>query len=251
MPDGGLVHADELPERRAPGDTAAVRDVFGPEQGCDVLEQRIIACAPGRSAERETGDAEEVLYVLSGAGTIAAAGASHAVEPDAGVLVAPGERYAVDNPGPQPLVLVSVRIPDPGGRAGAPRTAVARLADQETGQATADREFRIVADPGSGCHGATQFVGYIPPGRAPEHYHRYDEVIYVLRGEGVLHLGGESRPFGAGSCIHLPREARHSLENVGEAPMEVLGVFRPAGSPSEAYYPDGTLAMSPGERPGA
>jgi hypothetical protein len=24
--------------------------------------------------------------------------------------------------------------------------------------------------------------------------------------------------------------------------MQVLGVFRPAGSPSEAYYPDGTRA---------
>jgi oxalate decarboxylase/phosphoglucose isomerase-like protein (cupin superfamily) len=34
----------------------------------------------------------------------------------------------------------------------------------------------------------------------------------------------------------------HSLENVGDEPMQVLGVFRPAGSPSEAYYPDGTRA---------
>jgi hypothetical protein len=25
----------------------------------------------------------------------------------------------------------------------------------------------------------------------------------------------------------------------------VLGVFRPAGSPAEAYYPDGTLAVVP------
>jgi hypothetical protein len=27
--------------------------------------------------------------------------------------------------------------------------------------------------------------------------------------------------------------------------MRVLGVFRPAGSPAEAYYPDGTLALPP------
>jgi hypothetical protein len=27
--------------------------------------------------------------------------------------------------------------------------------------------------------------------------------------------------------------------------MRVLGVFRPAGSPAEAYYPDGTLATVP------
>ena len=28
--------------------------------------------------------------------------------------------------------------------------------------------------------------------------------------------------------------------------MRVLGVFRPAGSPAEAYYPDGTRAVVPG-----
>jgi len=30
----------------------------------------------------------------------------------------------------------------------------------------------------------TQFIGFIPPGRAPDHFHRYDEVIYILAGEG-------------------------------------------------------------------
>jgi hypothetical protein len=27
--------------------------------------------------------------------------------------------------------------------------------------------------------------------------------------------------------------------------MQVLGVFRPAGSPAEAYYPDGSAAAVP------
>ena len=34
----------------------------------------------------------------------------------------------------------------------------------------------------------------------------------------------------------------HCLENTGPGEMHVLGVFRPAGSPAEAYYPDGTKA---------
>jgi uncharacterized OsmC-like protein len=32
----------------------------------------------------------------------------------------------------------------------------------------------------------TQFVGYIPVGRAPDHFHKYDEVVYVLEGDGAL-----------------------------------------------------------------
>ena len=37
----------------------------------------------------------------------------------------------------------------------------------------------------------------------------------------------------------------HCLANTGERELRVLGVFRPAGSPAEAYYPDGTLAVVP------
>jgi oxalate decarboxylase/phosphoglucose isomerase-like protein (cupin superfamily) len=49
----------------------------------------------------------------------------------------------------------------------------------------------------------------------------------------------------AGSCIHLPARLIHCLENHGPGEMQVLGVFRPAGSPAEAYYPDGSAAVVP------
>ena len=34
----------------------------------------------------------------------------------------------------------------------------------------------------------------------------------------------------------------HTLANSGPGIMRVLGVFRPAGSPAAAFYPDGTPA---------
>ena len=117
----------------------------------------------------------------------------------------------------------------------------------ERGGATAGREFRLLATPEVGCSSVTQFVGYIPVGRAPDHFHKYDEVVYVLDGTGELHIGGESRPLRPGSCVHLPARLVHSLENSGPDQMAVLGVFRPAGSPAEAYYPDGTAAAVPTE----
>ena len=117
-----------------------------------------------------------------------------------------------------------------------------RLADQASQEATTQREFRIVADPASGLRSATHFVGYIPTARAPDHMHYYDEVIYVLDGEGAMHMNGESTPLRRGSCIHLPARTVHCLENVGSDVMKVVAVFRPAGSPAAAYYPDGTPA---------
>jgi hypothetical protein len=36
----------------------------------------------------------------------------------------------------------------------------------------------------------------------------------------------------------------HCLENTGAEVMRVVAVFRPAGSPAAAYYPDGTPAYA-------
>jgi quercetin dioxygenase-like cupin family protein len=146
--------------------------------------------------------------------------------------------------------LVSVRVPDPApaGETGSARTIVRRLADQVAQDATAEREFRIIADPGNGLRSATHFVGYIPAARAAEHFHTYDEVIYVLEGDGFLHAEGAARPVAPGTCIGLPARLVHCLENTGDGVMRVVAVFRPAGSPAAAYYPDGTPAH-PGTPP--
>jgi quercetin dioxygenase-like cupin family protein len=99
-------------------------------------------------------------------------------------------------------------------------------------EVTGDRRFRVLFGPGNGCSAATQFVGEIPPGRAPEHSHPYDEVVLVLEGDGVLHAGAGDRPLAPGSCVHLPPGEPHCLENTGRAPLRVLGVFHPGGSPA-------------------
>jgi quercetin dioxygenase-like cupin family protein len=110
-------------------------------------------------------------------------------------------------------------------------------------KATAGREFALLAQPANGCESVTQFVGYIPAGRAPDHFHRYDEVVYILEGEGGFHVDGETEQLQPGTAVHLPARLIHCLENYGPGEMRVLGVFRPAGSPAEAYYPDGTPAV--------
>src|SRR6266536_1953702 len=115
----------------------------------------------------------------------------------------------------------------------------------ESGTATAGRQFLLGATPEVGCASVTQFVGLVPPGRAPDHFHTYDEVIYVLEGEGVLEIEGRAVPLRTGTCVHLPARLVHCLANTSAAEMRVLGVFRPAGSPAEAYYPDGTPAVVP------
>jgi mannose-6-phosphate isomerase-like protein (cupin superfamily) len=210
------------------------------------LAQSVLQCAPGGALARATEADEEVLFVVSGAGVLQLGDDSHRFGTESGAYLAPGEEYVVMcSPGSQPLRIVSVRIPGPpadNAIACGPRAVVRRLDEQTAQEATGEREFRIVADPGSGLRSATHFVGYIPPGRAPDHFHTYDEVIYILEGHGAFHAGGGSLPVTVGSCLELPACTVHSLENSSGDMMRVVAVFRPAGSPAAAYYPDGTPA---------
>src|SRR5207245_1510228 len=118
------------------------------------------------------------------------------VEPETAAHITVGPGYAIDCNGEELAVLI-VWAPGPT-EPGSGRGAVLRLGDQEDQAATADRQFRLLAGPDTGCPSVTQFVGEIPPGRAPDHYHHYDEVIYVLEGQGVLHLGDRHDPVGPG-----------------------------------------------------
>lgn len=222
-----------------------------PGAGHGGLEQSVIECVPGGSISRATGAAEEVLFVLTGTGDLTLGDDRHSIEPETGAYLAPGEEYELENRSSQPMRVVSVRIPDPvpsDSDGKLRRVVVRRLADQEPHDATTARWFRIVADPSTGLRSATHFVGYIPTERAPDHFHIYDEVIYVIEGEGTLHAGGDRIPVAAGSCLELTARTVHCLENTGEKVMRIVAVFRPAGSPAAAYHPDGTSAY-PGTPP--
>jgi mannose-6-phosphate isomerase-like protein (cupin superfamily) len=202
------------------------------------FEQRLLHF-DGAGEERRDDDRDEVLYVLEGNGAATVGGETQPLEQGTGVFVARGTPWRVESAERLKLLSVLVEAPLPA------TSSHAVIATTDRGVATAGREFTLLAHPQNGCESVTQFVGYIPPGRAPDHFHRYDEVVYVLAGEGAFHVGDDSAPLRAGSCFHLPARLVHCVENHGPGEMRVLGVFRPAGSPAEAYYPDGSAAVVP------
>jgi mannose-6-phosphate isomerase-like protein (cupin superfamily) len=213
--------------------------LFGSKRGCAEFEQRVLHF-DGPSEERSSARQDEVLYVLAGSGGATIAGEAVQLRPGTAAYVARGTTWRID--GAEQLEVLSVLVNDPLSVDGTTHSVVA-AEDVEPSAATAGREFRLLSTPELGCPSVTQFVGYIPVGRAPDHYHRYDEVGYILEGTGAAHIGGETAELRAGSCFHLPAGLVHCLENTGPSEMRVLAVFRPAGSPAEAYYPDGTKAQ--------
>jgi mannose-6-phosphate isomerase-like protein (cupin superfamily) len=112
-PSGLVRDAAEAPERRRGNDATAVREVIGSSESRELFTMRVLRTVAGRSFERSTGEADELLFVIGGSGRLIAADGEHQLEPETGALLAGGERYELDNDGPEDLSIVSVALHDP------------------------------------------------------------------------------------------------------------------------------------------
>ena len=216
------------------GHTASSRLTFQ----VDHLEQRVIRYAPGRSGDRTVEGRHELLYVVAGTGELELEGVTHPLEPGTAAFVAPGETYAVDNRGPGELLVVAVAARADLDVADDRRKVTVRFDDQAEHTASVERRFRYLINQDAGCLDVTQFMGIVEPSKAPFHSHPYEELGYIVEGQGVAHVGGQSIPLRPGSCFHLPPEKVHCIENVGPEPMYILGVFHPSDSPANRVYQD-------------
>lgn len=245
--------------------TLRIWNQIGRATGAQAISLRIMEFAPGLSPGIRS-DCDDILYVLGcwergrpvrlsehSERTFAQVfidGQLYEVDPDTGIYLRPGETFAVKNPGPDSIVIVSCRCPEPesapefvtpvatpsSDSASSTRPPLVRLADRPA-QPTADRWYRVLVNDEIGSTQATQFVGSIPPGRAPDHFHQYEEVLFILRGVGRMWAGETNTPIAPGSCIYLPKGQVHCVENTGTDELRLLGVFYPAGSPSVRYDP--------------
>ena len=186
----------------------------------EAIAMRVI---DGPARVRSTSD--EVLYILEKDEGILVP-ADGEVEIDAGTVLAVSGGQAI-----LPVRTDKIVCPPP-----------VRLADAPV-QRTGDRWYRELIQ-----SEITQFVGSIPPGRAPDHFHLYEEVLCILQGIGVLWADGKQTPIGKGSCVYLPKRNVHCLENTGSGELRLVGVFYPAGSPAVRYGVDQNPDGSPDRR---
>ena len=180
---------------------------------------------------------DRLLYVVEGAGTMKIAEDSLALSDGAAGLVLAGEEALLRAHDDGLSVLCMTVGPEADRHAplGA-RESVVRLDSAGPEKAAGARSFQILFGPHNGSTRATLFAGFIPPGKAPWHYHLYDEIVWVPSGPGRLYNGETTEELGAGSAFRLRPRQVHIVENLStDSEMTVIGVFTPAGSPSAAY----------------
>lgn len=211
---------------------ALLRTSLDTASGCPRLVQRQLRLRAGARAVLQAGGAGELWYVASGSGSFAHDKGTRSLTEGAALLVPPGEHpvAASSGDGAKDLEVVIVTLPTDD------ETPVADVVEAhfETSpeERTGDRTFRVLIGAHQGFSRATQFVGNIPPSRAPLHEHTYDEVVMVLEGHGIVHVDNETADLAPGTCIYLPPGTKHCLENDGDTTLRVLGVFCPGGTPA-------------------
>ena len=203
--------------------TLIVWPQIGRANNAAAISLRTMEFGPGLSPGIRNQECDEIIYVLQGTATIMIDGWPYPVQPETGVYLQPGAILTVDNPGPEPFVLISSQCPEPLAASEMlppctspqspeisplPRPPIVRLADRDA-VPTADRWYRVLVDDEVGSTQVTQFVGSIPPGRAPNHFHNYEEVLFILRGVGRMWSGETHTPIASGSCIYLPKGQVH------------------------------------------
>ncbi|HXG77403.1 MAG TPA: cupin domain-containing protein, partial [Gaiellaceae bacterium] len=171
--------------------------------------------AAGEQARLGPGASDLLLYAAEGTATLRLAGADHALAAGGAALVLAGEE-AVLAAGDGGAVLVRAEVAEEADRHAPLGPRVPCVAPEEAGaeQATGARSFRVLLGPHNGSTRATLFLGYVPPGKAPWHYHLYDEIVWLPEGPARLHLPGEEpRELGPGAAFRLRPRQVHIVEN--------------------------------------
>ena len=189
--------------------------------------------------------------MLGGRGELVCGGRHVELEPrDRACCSAPGARYELDN-ADRRRTSSSCRCRCTT-RCAAPRRAptrpLSRLADARRRRRPPIARSGSSSTPSSGC-ATRDAVRRLHPGR------RRAAPLSPLRGGDLrarrARRHAHERRADAAAPRHRASTCRrvqlHTLENSGPGVMRVFGVFRPAGSPAAAFYPDGTPAYSADE----
>lgn len=67
---------------------------------------------------------------------------------------------------------------------------------------------------------------------------RSEEIVYVISGEGMLHLAGGDRALEAGDFVVVPRNTPHGFTPTGTEPAIVLSLFAPRWVDGDRVFED-------------
>jgi quercetin dioxygenase-like cupin family protein len=216
----------------------------GRPEGARKLSQFYLELEHGNSGNISFNNSEVVLYLTAGNALINIAGCEFQANKGSGVHIRCGEAFSLMNESNYKVCLTATVCPgtedfqlSSADLNGFDDRYPVRVIDAKHSekQDTGDRFYQLLIGPQTSSGNVTQFIGMIPLSKAPEHFHLYEEAIYILSGSGHMWAGESQAAVRKGSMIFLPAEQAHCLECTDPAGMLLVGSFYPAGSPAVNY----------------
>ncbi len=79
----------------------------------------------------------------------------------------------------------------------------------------------------------TTYVEIKAGGKQRIHQHEPEQIYYILEGKGLMIVGKEKEPVGAGDCIFIPSNSPHGLKNESDAILRYFSAAAPSFGPEE------------------
>lgn len=218
--------------------------VIGPADGAAFQSQFYAEIGTGLSPIVSAGGRHMILFMVEGHGELEISGRPFGFGARTGAYIRPAESFRLRNPGLKVMKLFIWGSPaaadllhlDPVPGTFDDRFPD-RLAEIDPAQRhrMAERFFQILINRDHGSTNITQFIGNIPRSKAEPHRHLYEEVLIILRGEGVVWTEHTKTGICAGDVLFLPRKQVHSVQCTVDGGLDVVGVICPGDNPSISY----------------
>jgi mannose-6-phosphate isomerase-like protein (cupin superfamily) len=80
----------------------------------------------------------------------------------------------------------------------------------------------------------------IPPNCSSRchHHNEREETYFILKGQGKLHINGETRIVNSGDAIFIPPKNQHQIHCEGNEALEFVTVCAPAWTPEDNVFQD-------------
>ncbi len=89
----------------------------------------------------------------------------------------------------------------------------------------------------TGARQLTVFEQWCDPGHgAPAHHHAVEEILRVITGTAIIHVGDQRAEVGTGECVIVPAGAEHGFSNTGQGILHTQAIL--ASPIFEAEYLD-------------
>ncbi len=193
--------------------TLNLKKVIGGIFGAKHISQQIMTLGQEMTPILSFGKSQVVLFIIAGTPAITIAGKAFQAGPETGLSVRPGEAFRVTTAGQFTQILITVC---PEHRAfpivkslgknfddAFPDRLVAPDAARK--EEMGDRTYQVLVGKNAGSSQVTQFIGEIPPGKAPSHHHLYEEALYILSGGGGCGPGTSAPRLGRGALFSFPQ----------------------------------------------